>query len=476
MGNTSSTQATAEQYGLKQLVPPPQEHQLDLVFVHGLNGDRDTTWTNKGGVVWPREWLPNDLPTAAVYSYGYPNGATFFQDGPARMTLRQRADNFLQSLQVRDVGLKRPVVLLGHSMGGLVIKQALVIAHELATRPAGIDADAKTFIDNVRGVVFFGTPHRGANLADWLLFFKPIVGATVSADILKSFSEPLLTLNQHFLDLNKTSYSFAETAPYNGVVVVAMESANIGMGGGHKCVAVNENHNTVCKPATPESDIYLATARYIKKAIVATVPVIDYNSEEARTARTQWKIGYEDCSNKWDALMAAAGVVSTKGYRVDNALAVARWVDQQEAGSEGWNKSEEFRRAARKLLGIFKDYHTVLDKDHQLAEAGNMFIFCAPLDAINWKRSHLAGPLYDGVVLSNFGQVLVLLLTDNNKDMLTLGILSDFLGGNREPYSERDLDKVSSQAKDFYHEAQRLRDHGGFSEKELKNLCDFLKI
>ena len=75
-------------------------------------------------------------------------------------------------------------------------------------------------------------------------------------------------------------------------------------------------------------------------------------------------------------------------------------------------------------------------------------------------------------MLNNFGQVHALLLTDNNKNMLTLGALADFLGGNRE----RDLAKVVSQAKDFYHEAQRLRDHGGFSEKELKNVSDFLKM
>jgi len=56
-------------------------------------------------------------------------------------------------------------------------------------------------------------------------------------------------------------------------------------------------------------------------------------------------------------------------------------------------------------------------------------------------------------VLNNFGQVLALLLADNNKDMLSLGVLADFLSGNRGHYSVRGLDKVASQAKDLYHEA-----------------------
>lgn len=34
--------------------------KADVVFVHGLTGDR-TTWANEEGVLWPQSWLPKDL-------------------------------------------------------------------------------------------------------------------------------------------------------------------------------------------------------------------------------------------------------------------------------------------------------------------------------------------------------------------------------------------------------------------------------
>lgn len=163
--------------------------------------------------------------------------------------------------------------------------------------------------------------------------------------------------------------------------------------------------------------------------------------------------------------MAAAGVVPAKLLRLENALATARWVDAQLTDSDSWRVSEDSRRPG------------LPQRARQGPTAGlpgNIFIFCASLDAIDWKHRYLGGPLYDGVIIDNFGKVLALLLTDRNSDVLALGVLADFVRGNRDPYSERDLDKVISQARDFYYEATRLPNRDGFAEKELKNLADFL--
>lgn len=46
----------------------------DIVFVHGLNGHWSRTWTHdKNGTFWPKDLLPHIVPSARIFSYGYPS-------------------------------------------------------------------------------------------------------------------------------------------------------------------------------------------------------------------------------------------------------------------------------------------------------------------------------------------------------------------------------------------------------------------
>lgn len=44
---------------------------LDVVAIHGLNGNAYTTWTNKHNKLWLQDLLPASLPGARVYTFGY---------------------------------------------------------------------------------------------------------------------------------------------------------------------------------------------------------------------------------------------------------------------------------------------------------------------------------------------------------------------------------------------------------------------
>jgi hypothetical protein len=59
------------------------------------------------------------------------------------------------------------VALVAYSFGGLVLKSLLVEAHKLVHQRLRNDLDdevhkcCKTFLNNVKGVIFYGVPHAG---------------------------------------------------------------------------------------------------------------------------------------------------------------------------------------------------------------------------------------------------------------------------------------------------------------------------
>lgn len=43
-----------------------------MVFVHGLTGGRESTWTEiKSNVFWPRDLLHHEIPNARIMTFGY---------------------------------------------------------------------------------------------------------------------------------------------------------------------------------------------------------------------------------------------------------------------------------------------------------------------------------------------------------------------------------------------------------------------
>ncbi len=55
-------------------------------------------------------------------------------------------------------GPSKPIVFIYHSLGGIVVKKALVIAHE-----HDLNLDYKDILDNTRGIAFLGVPHKGSD-------------------------------------------------------------------------------------------------------------------------------------------------------------------------------------------------------------------------------------------------------------------------------------------------------------------------
>ncbi len=61
--------------GLSTLYEPDEQAIADLVFVHGLNGGSESTWTKRSdpSLFWPQQWLPQDdaFRDVRIHTFGY---------------------------------------------------------------------------------------------------------------------------------------------------------------------------------------------------------------------------------------------------------------------------------------------------------------------------------------------------------------------------------------------------------------------
>lgn len=129
-----------------------------VVFIHGLDGDVRKTWmANPGnpGTSWPL-WVSEDTG-CPVWLLGY--GAAMSRWKADAMALPRQATAIIETLSSEPRLIERPLVLVGHSLGGLIIKKALQQGMQ-----QGVERHAEV-AKNIRGIAFVGTPHFGSKLA-----------------------------------------------------------------------------------------------------------------------------------------------------------------------------------------------------------------------------------------------------------------------------------------------------------------------
>ena len=131
---------------------------MHVVFIHGLGGDARSTWMHNPkdhATLWP-SWIGEDVG-CHVWVAGYGTALSGWTDDA--MHLADLGEAFFAALQAEPSLQGQRLVLVGHSLGGLVIKSGMTQAQTLG------DPRRLALLDTVVGVVFVGTPHQGASLA-----------------------------------------------------------------------------------------------------------------------------------------------------------------------------------------------------------------------------------------------------------------------------------------------------------------------
>ncbi|XP_055530547.1 uncharacterized protein LOC129721695 isoform X2 [Wyeomyia smithii] len=124
---------------------------------------KDESWSP----CWPGDWLPLDCPGVRVIALNYTTDPYLWR--PVWISKRHRSNLVDRSREMADmliakgVGKGHPIVWVGHSKGGIFIKQIIVDAWE-SGRPG-----AEPLWRSSRGTLFYSVPHRGSPLADFNL-------------------------------------------------------------------------------------------------------------------------------------------------------------------------------------------------------------------------------------------------------------------------------------------------------------------
>lgn len=231
---------------------------VDIVAVHGLNGDPKKTWTSKkNGVYWLKDCLPHDLDSARIMSFGYNAAAAF---GRTTADVIDHSKNLLSSLinkREDDEEIDRPIIFIAHSLGGIVVKQVLFQAR--------LDPLYKSICERTVGIVFFGTPHRGSEKAAYGKVLASVANAAMRQpssrllNALRTNSDSLMQLTSNFrFQLPRYQIvSFYEQRPMTmfSSLIVDKHSALLEVEGEEQ-IPVDANHSEMCKFDGRDNEVY----------------------------------------------------------------------------------------------------------------------------------------------------------------------------------------------------------------------------
>lgn len=150
---------------------------------------------------WPKDWLPKDHTRIKLLGVDYLSRITDwtnwcpFRHSEEKAKLAERSRAIMGQLLECGLG-NRPIVWIGHSMGGLIIKHILTQALEENT------IEHERLVKNTKHVFFLGTPHLGSPIASIRKYLVPFLPSVETRE-LELNSPELLILHNKFCDLVK---------------------------------------------------------------------------------------------------------------------------------------------------------------------------------------------------------------------------------------------------------------------------------
>jgi len=324
-------------YLLSPVYRSQDESKFDIVFVHGLVGSVFKSW-RQGSVIldehgnridgdsgtpttellpssplesvregttidqnvnpkisrtrcWPKDWLPDDIPGLRILALDYPTALSSWRTDCDlnKDTLRERAIHVMKQLEAAKLG-DRPIIWVAHSMGGLLIKQILILCEEFLDKVIPEETKSSSnkqlkphdsfyssLLNQTMGIIFYSVPHKGSNL-DWierrnlqklLMLTTEVIELQKGSPILLELHEKFLSLvNRHpkgikfltFVENSISSFGVNKVVQWRGLLVHE-DSLQFEIGPNYK---LNIDHAHTCKPHDRGAITYVKTVEFIK--------------------------------------------------------------------------------------------------------------------------------------------------------------------------------------------------------------------
>lgn len=245
---------------------------LDVVFVHGLGGDARNTWMHNPkdhSTLWP-SWIGEEVE-CNVWVAGY--GAALSGWTDAAMHLSDLGESLFSALQAEQDLQGQRIVLVGHSLGGLVIKSGMTQAQTLG------DPLRLALLERITGVVFVGTPHQGASLATVAHNLRLLLRTNAQVTNMVSDDPWLHLLNSQFRNLHVQRNFGVRVFFESKGVFIGRRIFGLALGGRQLIVdrnssdpgiagviptAIDGDHIEIAKPKSRQDPIHKALVEFLK--------------------------------------------------------------------------------------------------------------------------------------------------------------------------------------------------------------------
>ncbi|MBE1159917.1 esterase/lipase family protein [Dyella acidiphila] len=230
-----------------------QHAPVAVVFIHGIFGDTDGTWTNAEGKTLFQflKETPNVGDKVDIYAFGY--ASHMFKDGS--LNIDSAANVLDKTLEYDGVWKYKSVVFVVHSMGGLVaLREIIGNQNRMAQVPL---------------MFFYAVPQEGAQIANiaHLVMNNPALRQMLPADGNAFLQQLSGDWNSIPFDKRPTIICAFEDVPVAKILIVPWSSATRFCSERPAEIA-GANHITITKPDSARSFAVMALVDALNKYVL----------------------------------------------------------------------------------------------------------------------------------------------------------------------------------------------------------------